>query len=578
MKFSIVDLLTLLGALGFFIYGMKVMSEGIQKVAGDRLREILSAMTSNRFAGVFTGFLLTTLVQSSSATTVMVVSFVNAGLLSLIQSIGVIMGANIGTTVTAWIISIVGFKVKIATASLPIIAFGFPLLFSSKAKWRAWGEFLVGFALLFMGLDELKNSVPDIKSNPEILEFLTNYTGLGIISTLLFVLVGTLLTVVIQSSSATMALTLVMANQGWIGFDTAAAMVLGENIGTTVTANVAALVANQNAKRAARAHFIFNIFGVIWMILLFSVFISGINYFMESRYGMSPFSQPEAIPIALSIFHSTFNVINVALLVGFTGFIARIVIRMVPKEEEEDIFRLDYLNTERLKTPEIFIREAQKEIAKFYKQVSMLPKLTLKLIEKRQLKGRNKIMSKIKDHEEITDRAEAEISEFLIKVLQNDLSRDASLRIRSMIGLNNLLERIGDRFYELSLEINKIFESGKWFTQEQQTGISSLLNLLDDYFAITLKNLENDYSEVSLEEAQLQHQSIRKQEKQLVREHLKSIKRADYGLKKGISYNNLISLCRILSDHLLDVNRFAYGDIIVEDDEDLTTKSAETNS
>ena len=285
MEFGILNILELIGALGFFIYGMKEMSDGIQKVAGSKMRDILRVMTSNRFLGVFTGFLVTALVQSSSASTVMIVSFVNAGLLSLVESIGVIMGANIGTTITAWLISILGFKVKISALALPIIAIGFPMMFSSKTKFKSWAQVLIGFALLFMGLDSLKHAVPDLKSNPEILAFLSNYADMGYTSTLIFVGVGTIITLVVQSSSAAMALTLVMCNEGWIPFELAAAMVLGENIGTTITANLAALVGNVHAKRAAGAHFIFNVFGVIWMFIAFNFFISTIDTVMGDNKG-----------------------------------------------------------------------------------------------------------------------------------------------------------------------------------------------------------------------------------------------------------------------------------------------------
>ena len=340
MKFGLLEFLTLVGALGFFIFGMKIMSEGIQKVAGSRMRQILGAMTRNRFAGVATGFLITGLVQSSSATTVMVVSFVNAGLLTLVESIGVIMGANIGTTITAWLIAIVGFKVKISALSLPIIAIGFPFLFMSSNRAKAWGETLVGFALLFLGLEALKTAVPDLRSNPEVLEFLTNFTGYGVLSTISFILIGTVITVVVQSSSAAMALTLVAANSGWIPFEMAAAMVLGENIGTTITANLAALIGNVHAKRAARAHFVFNIFGVIWMILAFPYFLEGINYYMQTTQGVSPLSPGmyASIPIALSIFHTTFNIINVLALIGFVPLIERLVKKMVPSKGEDEEF------------------------------------------------------------------------------------------------------------------------------------------------------------------------------------------------------------------------------------------------
>ena len=273
MEFGFLQLLSLLGSLAFFIYGMKVMSEAIQKVAGSKMRQIMSSMTSNRAKGVLTGFLVTSLVQSSSATTVLVVSFVNAGLLSLVEAIGMVMGANIGTTMTAWLLSSVGFKVSVSKFAIPLIAFAFPMIFMSKDKIKSWGEVLIGFALLLMGLQFLKESVPDLQSNHEILSFVSSYTDLGILSTLLFVFIGTVITVIVQSSSAAMALTLVMANQGWIPFEIAVALVLGENIGTTITANIAALVGNVHAKRAAFAHFIFNIFGVVWVIILLKPFV-----------------------------------------------------------------------------------------------------------------------------------------------------------------------------------------------------------------------------------------------------------------------------------------------------------------
>jgi len=295
MDFGFIDVLKLVGALGFFIYGMKIMSEGIQKAAGSSLRRILSAMTSARFLGLGTGFLITCLIQSSSATTVMVVSFVNAGLLSLTESIGVIMGANIGTTITAWLVSLFGFKFKIAHFALPILAFGFPMIFSNKAKLKSWGEFIIGFALLFMGLDALKDSVPDIKGNPEAVAFIADFANMGLLSTLLFVLIGTILTIVVQSSSAAMAITLVLCNQGVIPLDVAAAIVLGENIGTTITANLAAAVANIHAKRAAIGHLIFNVFGVVWVIIFFDPFLQLIKYMWIPFHNMLQSINPEFV-------------------------------------------------------------------------------------------------------------------------------------------------------------------------------------------------------------------------------------------------------------------------------------------
>ncbi|MCD6347442.1 MAG: Na/Pi cotransporter family protein, partial [Bacteroidales bacterium] len=314
MSFGIFDILELFGSLGVFLYGMKLMSEALQKVAGSKLRNILAAMTSSRIKGIFAGLLITAVIQSSSATTVMLVSFVNAGLLNLLESIGIIMGANIGTTVTAWIISILGFKVKMSFLSLPLIGITMPLLFSKTEKKRSLGEIVMGFAMIFIGLEYLKSSVPDIRSNPDILSFLSNFTDWGLGSYFIFLAIGTLLTIVIQSSSATMALTLVMCSNGWISFETAAAMVLGENIGTTITANIAATVANTAAKQTARAHLLFNVFGVFWMTLVFPFFLKGINLIVVKSGAVSVFETTQSLPIALSLFHTIFYHTNVNVL------------------------------------------------------------------------------------------------------------------------------------------------------------------------------------------------------------------------------------------------------------------------
>lgn len=337
MQFGITDILTLVGALGLFLYGMKVMSDSLMDVAGDRLRNILATMTSNRVFGVLTGFIITAIIQSSSATTLMVVSFVNASLLTLAESVSVIMGANIGTTVTAWLITILGFKVSMSALALPLVGIGFFLTFSKRVKVRTWGTFIVGFAVLFIGLQFLKDSMPDIKQHPEVLAWLEAYTDMGLLSVLLFLFIGTVLTVVVQSSSATMALTLVMCYEGWIPFDMAAAMVLGENVGTTITANLAAIVANYNAKRTARAHFIFNSVGVVWMIILFIPYLAVVEWFVTRNGSASPFTTPEAVPVALSVFHTSFNIINSFVLIWFVPLIVKAVERMVPIEEEQQV-------------------------------------------------------------------------------------------------------------------------------------------------------------------------------------------------------------------------------------------------
>ena len=560
MEFGFFEFLNLIGSLGFFIYGMKVMSEGIQKVAGTKMRQILRSMTSNRFKGVLTGFALTALVQSSSATTVLVVSFVNAGLLALVESIGVIMGANIGTTVTAWLISIIGFKVNISSYALPIIAIGFPLLFMSKSKSKSWAEVLIGFALLFIGLSYLKDSVPDLKSNPEILEFLAQYTDLGLLSPIIFVGIGTLITVTVQSSSAAMALTLVMANNGWIPFELAAAMVLGENIGTTITANLAALVANIHAKRAAAAHFIFNIFGVVWIILLMPFFLGFINSYMISTGWDSPFSDPESIPIALSIFHTAFNIINTLLLIGFVGFIAKTVIRMIPsKGEDDEEFHLEYIGTGMMQTAELSLEEATKETAKFGEITSRMSEFLRELVETDKPKKQKKLLKKIRKYEEITDRIDDELATYLMKVSEGSLSDESTRRVSNLLSISNDLERIGDIIYQMSRDLEKFFEGDIIFNSEQKTGVLSMLDVIDEAFEIMNANLNEDYDNVTIQPAAEKEVAINKQKKRLQKKHIKRIETKLYNINSDSVYKDLFFACEKVGDHIINVSEAITG-------------------
>jgi phosphate:Na+ symporter len=368
MEYGFTEILQLLGSLGLFLFGMTVMSDSLMKLAGDRMRAILATMTSNRFFGVLTGFIITSIIQSSSATTLMVVSFANASLLTLVESISVIMGANIGTTITAWLITILGFKVSMSAIALPLVGLGFGFTFAKKEKLKNWGNFIIGFAVLFIGLQFLKDAVPDINSNPEILAFLSRYTDLGFLSVLLFMFIGTLLTVIIQSSSATMALTLIMTAQGWIPFELAAAMVLGENIGTTITANLAAIVANFHAKRTARAHLIFNILGVVWMLILFYPFLQFIEYVALWTGSTSPYVDAAAIPVAISLFHTFFNIINTFVLIWFVNPIAKLVVKIIPEKvlEEKEIDEPKFLSEKTARYPETLIASLIKESKYLY--------------------------------------------------------------------------------------------------------------------------------------------------------------------------------------------------------------------
>ena len=564
MKFGIFELLNLIGALGFFIYGMKVMSDGIQKVAGSKMRSILSKMTSNRFLGLATGFMITALLQSSSATTVMIVSFVNAGLLTLVESIGVIMGANVGTTITAWLISLLGFKVKISAIALPIIAIGFPMMFSSKSSIKSWAEVLIGFALLFIGLDELKHAVPNLKDNPEFLGFLTSYADMGIFSTLLFIGVGTILTLVVQSSSAAMALTLVMCYEGYIPFELAAAMVLGENIGTTITANLAAMVGNVHAKRAARAHFIFNIFGVIWMLFAFQFFITTIDTYMINNMGLSPLNfdmdNPVAIPLGLSIFHTTFNILNMLFLVGFVPLISRIVIKMQPsKGEVDEEFHLEHIGTGLMQTGELSVLEANKEVTKFGIITTRLFDMIPELLKETDIKKFNNLMARIRKYEDITDRMEVEIADYLAKASQGEMSDSASIKVRSMISIINDMERIGDICYQLSISIERKREQKAYFTPELRTSLEEMITEVQKAMVIMNKNLDSSYSQVLIADANEAELAINKMRNQLRKQYLQNIEKGEGKIQTGMIYNNLIHSLEKVGDHVLSISEAITG-------------------
>ena len=448
-------LFKLLGALGVFLFGMRVMSEGIQKVAGKRLQSILNYMTANRVAAVFTGFFITALVQSSSATTVMVVSFVNASLLSLTQAIGVIMGANIGTTVTTWIVSLIGFKFKITTIALPVIGFSLPFMFSKFKKRRDIGEILVGFGLLFLGLMFLKESVPDIKNNPEVLEFLKNYTDLGFLSFIIFVSVGSILTIIVQSSSAAMAITVTMAYMGWIDFETSAAIVLGENIGTTVTAYLASLGTNVNARRTARAHFLFNTFGVIWMALIF-------RYFTNFILKIAPWdsSLQVNLPLNLSLFHTVFNITNSLIFIPFVRPFAKLVEKLV-KPKESDLsteYKLKYIKTGLQDTGQMNIQTARAELDKMVSVIDDMFNTFLTVFHNPDKKMGSSV-EKVRGMETLSDQMQVEITKYLVECSKEDLSERSVMNINAIMRIVNELENIGDSCYKLMLLTEKKYNN-----------------------------------------------------------------------------------------------------------------------
>ncbi len=562
MKFGIFEFLSLIGALGLFIYGMKVMSDSIQKVAGSKLREILGAMTSNRYFGIFTGLLITVLVQSSSATTVMVVSFVNAGLITLVESIGVIMGANIGTTVTGWLISELGLgKFSMSALCLPIIAIGFPMMFARGEKIKLWGEVLIGFAILFLGLAFMKDAVSGLSENTDALQFIQrfDYGGQNFLGkfglSVLFVVIGTILTIVVQSSSAAMALTLVMCNEGWIPFPLAAAIILGENIGTTVTANLAAFIANVHAKRAARAHFIFNVVGVSWMLLSFPFFLQGIRQASVAIWDMDPFVTATAIPKALALFHTSFNILNVLLMIGFVGLIAKIVVRMVPSRGMEDeVFNLDYIGSGLMATPELSIVEAKKELTKFgdlmRKAFKYVPQLVVEMDEKKLVK----IHEQLAKYEDISDRMEIEIATYLSKASQGELSSDASKRVRDMLEVANYLERIGDIYLEISRNLQSRKEKKAYFTQDMRDNINEMALQIGKALDLMVKNLES-LTDSKLDKAgaeQAEH-DINQTYKRLREEYIKKVEKGKVRVQSGVYYIDMLSEMERVGDHVASI-------------------------
>jgi phosphate:Na+ symporter len=553
MDYSLLDFLTLIGALGLFLYGMKLMSEALHKVAGGKLRNFLAAMTSNRFMGVITGLSITAIIQSSSATTVMIVSFVNAGLLTLTESAGVIMGANIGTTVTAWIISILGFKVKMSILAFPIIGIGFPLVFSKKTRNKSWGEVLVGFALLFIGLESLKASVPNIGDNPEILEFLKNFTGMGLGSSLIFLLIGTLLTVVIQSSSATMALTLVMCNNGWIQFDHAAAMVLGENIGTTITANIAATVANSSAKRAARIHFLFNVVGVIWVLSIFPFFLRGIDTITQSITGSSAFNNSGAVPIALSFFHTSFNILNVLFQIWFVRFLVNMVQKLVPEKEDEEEFKLRYIKFGMLNTSELSLLQAKKEIIVYAQQTKKLFSRVNNMLEEENERKLVKQFNKMEIGEDKSDQMEVSIASYLTKVSEGVLSKQSSKSISSMLRIVDEIESIGDSCLNIGRALLRISDKKETLTPKMKEKVSEMIKMVDKSMNIMIENLNKDNTEVDITEAEAIEKQINRFRDKLRKDHVAKIENEKYSYQIGTLYKDIFSGLERLADHVYDV-------------------------
>jgi phosphate:Na+ symporter len=575
----ILQLFTLLGALGMFLYGMNLMSSGLQKAAGDRLRNFLSAMTSSPFKGVLTGLGITTVIQSSSATTVMVVSFVNAGLLTLAQAISVIMGANIGTTVTAWLVSWLGFKADISILAVPLMALGFVLSLSKKDMRRNISELIVGFSLLFLGLSLMKNSVPDLQQTPEVLSFIQGWQGYGFGSVLIFLVFGTLLTLVLQSSSATMALTLIMLNMGWIRFDMACAMVLGENIGTTITANIAAAVGNTSAKRAALAHTVFNVFGVIWVLLVYSLFLKLIgwvtatifslpnpaadNYSIHMEYNAKGVPvQTEAQTAALyglSMLHTLFNTINTFILVWFVPAIEKLVCFVIkgPKNKEEEEYKLKYINAGPIATPELALGQSMNEIVHFANISRKGLGYVKSAIEESKTDEFEKYRAKLVKYEEISDRIESEIASFLNSVSLGDISEETSMKIKSMYKIIGELESLGDSGEAISRIILRRNAHQKSFDEKTIANLLNMVSAVDAAYEIMINNLmlANDGTLGTISNAYKAETSINELRNTLRDCEIDDIEDNKKNYQNSVYYIDLINELEKMGDFMINVSQ-----------------------
>ncbi len=565
MEFGLLNVMQIAGAIGIFIYGMKLMSEGIQRAAGNQLRNTLSNLTNNKWLGFLTGFIVTGLIQSSSATTVMIVSFVNAGLLSVVQSAGLIMGANVGTTVTGWLVSLFGFKVSLIEYSVPLFAIGVPMLFVYKAKMKYWGECIIGFSLIFLGLGFLRDAVPAFSEQSLLFEWLKDFTQNGLWSRLFFVLVGVIIAFFVQSSSVAMAVTLTMCAQGWLPLEIAASLILGENIGTTSTAMIAALIANKEAKTASRVHFMFNVIGVVWMVLILPWFLPLLSSFLNFGFGtVDIYNNPLDMTIGLSAFHTAFNLINSLILINFIFPLSK----LASIGQTEDVYsivkdktRIKFLeNTGNM--PEMATIQLQKETKRFGEIIETMAVSFREIINTTDIKKQQKLIKKTKQYEELTDQLEVEITEYVTLLSKEEMTSQTSLILRTILNVCNDLERIADIYLQLSIILQKKIEDNVYFIPEQREKINALASLVEEAIRIMNENLSvTDYRSVKKYQAVKSEKMINQYRDLLRVEHLERMGQPDYNIKSAMVYNNVFQSLERIGDHVVNVTEAVVGEI-----------------
>ncbi|MCQ2384399.1 MAG: Na/Pi cotransporter family protein [Paludibacteraceae bacterium] len=587
MNFGLINLFSLLGSVGLFLYGMKLMSEGLQKAAGDRLRNVLAWMTNNRFLGALTGILITALVQSSSATTVMIVSFVNAGLLNLGQSMAVIMGANVGTAITAWMISLFGFKMDIAALAIPLMAFSVPMLFTNKHKLRNWGEFLIGFSFVFLGLEYLKGAVPDLNAHPEMFAALQQYSEMGYLSVLLFYAIGLVLTLVVQASSATFAIALIMCCKGWISFELAGAIILGGNVGTCITPVLASISGNIWAKRAAAGHLLFNILGSIWALLLFRPFmqlvlmISNLNgdptalaawtqahpeetlaltdgtFTGDQAIATQFASLQNNVSFGLAIFHTVYKIINFSIMIWFTKLYVVIVNTLIPTKvhhEDESESHLKYISTGLLSTAELSILQAKKEIVLFGVRVQRMFGMVRDLFHEEHEENFVKEYSRIQKYENISDRMEVEIANYLTKVSDGRLSDESKHQIHMKMRVISEIESVADSCYNLSRTMQRAKEQGLKLTDNMQSNVELMFNLIDSATEQMMTALRQDsLSSTDVNKSQNIENEINNFRSQLKNQNILDVNEGIYSYPLSVVYMDLITEAEKMGDYIVNV-------------------------
>jgi len=546
-------IISVLGGLGLFLYGMKIMSEGLQSATGEGLRNILWKATNNRFKGVLTGFGITAVIQSSSATTVMLVSFVSAGLIGLTQATGIVFGANIGTTVTGWIVAIIGFQFKINMLALPAIAMGFFIRFIDNDKVKSWGDFMLGFGMLFLGLGIMSDSVKDLRGSELITTFMATYKATGIWSTMLVVIIGTAITMIIQSSSATMAMTMTLAFNGFIDFYTATALILGENIGTTITANIAAMGSTVDAKRTARVHFLFNFFGVLWILAIFRpVFIPFIDWLIPGN----PFAEDltlrsTAIATHMAAFHTIFNITNAIVFLPFVKQLAMIATWMVPEDGKRTESHLMYITTNLVSTPSININQARLEIVRMTDFVNNMYNLVVEVIRNPD-KKLGKIIEEIQTMENQIDLLEREITTFIVKVSRDHLSKDQSNELNSLLHKVSELESIGDECESIMKLIRRKYDYKLEFSDSGTKEILETADKVKEFLDLISPNIVATGSSI-MAQAEIIENRVDELKRELRSQHIKRLSANNCNVDQGIIFIDMVSCFEKIGDHAYSI-------------------------